>query len=102
MAEHDPTVRRATYDQVHGGWVRDSSGREVAVGAMPVTVGRALSSDLRVDDEAVSAAHCELRATARGVRLRDLGSTNGTLVGPVAVQDALLLRPCTIRLATRS
>jgi two-component system, NtrC family, response regulator GlrR len=38
----------------------------------------------------VSRFHCELKIDARGVRIRDLGSRNGTIVDGVLVMDAFL------------
>jgi putative nucleotidyltransferase with HDIG domain len=40
--------------------------------------GRLQSLEVVLDDSSVSRRHAELRATAAGWRLRDLGSTNGT------------------------
>jgi DNA-binding NtrC family response regulator len=52
---------------------------------------------LVLDDPEVSALHCEVRATVSGVVLRDLGSTNGTFIGTLAVSEARLMGPCFIR-----
>jgi len=97
MADVDATLRRTMYRYVSGGALHFGAGRTVAIGAQPVTIGRAASADACVEDPSVSALHCELRGTAKGVLLRDLGSTNGTLVGQVAVAEALLVGHCTIR-----
>jgi hypothetical protein len=43
-----------------------------------LTVGRSRRCDLRVDDPTVSRRHAELRRTATGWLLVDVGSTNGT------------------------
>ena len=48
-------------------------------------------------DKKVSATHCEIVATERGVRIRDLGSSNGTHLGEYRIVEALLHRPCTVR-----
>jgi DNA-binding NtrC family response regulator len=53
-------------------------------------VGSGSDADLVVADPHVSRLHCELEPTASGVVLRDLGSTNGTLVGGAAIREALL------------
>jgi DNA-binding NtrC family response regulator len=50
-----------------------------------LVIGTAEGVDLKLDDPAVSRHHCALRASARGLELRDLGSTNGTLVGELEV-----------------
>jgi transcriptional regulator with GAF, ATPase, and Fis domain len=67
---------------------------EVSLGPEPLVVGRAPSCDMVIDDPEVSALHCELRATPDGVVVRDLGSTNGTHVGNVAVREAILVGRC--------
>jgi DNA-binding NtrC family response regulator len=56
----------------------------------PLVVGTALDCDLVVVDPRVSRRHCEIALTPQGIALRDLGSKNGTLVGKVAIREALL------------
>ncbi len=63
---------------------------EVVVGAEPIVVGRDPACQLVVADSGVSSMHAELIATPRGVRLRDLGSKNGTWVGDMRIQEAYL------------
>jgi two-component system, NtrC family, response regulator GlrR len=46
-----------------------------------LSIGTSEGNDLRLTDPAVSRHHCALRATERGLELRDLGSRNGTFVG---------------------
>jgi len=46
--------------------------------AETLVVGRNEACDLVFDDKKISAVHLELVATERGVRVRDLGSRNGT------------------------
>ncbi|MBL3698810.1 S-DNA-T family DNA segregation ATPase FtsK/SpoIIIE [Leucobacter luti] len=73
------------------GWgVAVSAGRElhgpVAVPtAGRVTVGRSPHADLRVNSAAVSWQHCTLELERDGVRIRDVGSTNGTVVEGVHI-----------------
>lgn len=57
----------------------------------PVTVlGRGAEADLRLADTGVSRRHAELRLGPDGVRLVDLGSTNGTRVNGRQVTEARL------------
>ncbi|MCX4634886.1 FHA domain-containing protein [Streptomyces sp. RPA4-5] len=49
-------------------------------GPLPLLIGRAPGSGLRLNHETVSRAHAELRSAGKGWLLRDLGSTNGTCV----------------------
>src|SRR5262245_12634460 len=58
---------------------------ELAKGAFalpgPVSLGRAESSDIAIPEESISKRHCAFDLDAAGgVRLTDLGSTNGTTV----------------------
>ncbi len=53
-------------------------GNSVGLGARPIRVGADGSCDLILSDPQVSRQHAELSATPDGIRIRDLGSTNGT------------------------
>jgi adenylate cyclase len=61
----------------------------VVTGGRPFSVGRAASCDLAVQDPTVSRRHAELELAGAGVRVRDLGSTNGTYLDGVRIIDAL-------------
>ena len=81
--DRDLTVRGFTLEVVEGAppaSVR-SSGGQCAIGSHPL-------NGLVVDDPTVSRFHCELVGDARGVRVRDLGSKNGTILDGVRVHDA--------------
>ncbi len=67
-----------------------NAGRRVAFSTDTVRVGALPSNDLVLDDRGVSGLHFEVDVMARGVRLRDPGSTNGTRVNGVRVVDAYL------------
>ena len=56
-----------------------------------LVVGRADDCDLPIADPTVSRRHAELDATDAGLRLRDLGSTNGTFVDGRRVTEAVAL-----------
>src|ERR1043165_350982 len=58
--------------------VLGQGGPRVAIGARPVTVGAHASCDLVLDDPQVSRRHAEITITTDGIRIKDLGSTNGT------------------------
>ena len=55
-----------------------------------VTIGTAEGSTLRLRDPAVSRFHAELRPVAGGVAVIDHGSTNGTYVGAVRIERAVV------------
>src|ERR1700710_2480835 len=63
-------------------WVLVTAGR-------PFTVGRVASCDLLVQDPTVSRHHAELELAGAGVRVRDVGSTNGTYLNGSRGADAL-------------
>ncbi|MCS7015853.1 MAG: FHA domain-containing protein [Gemmatales bacterium] len=54
-------------------------------------VGRSRVCDIQVRDKAVSKLHCVLVKTDSLVLVRDLGSTNGTLVKDIPVKRGMLL-----------
>ena len=70
-----------------------SKGARLQVGRDAVRVGRHKSCDLVLDDGKISSIHCELQATHEGVRVRDVGSKNGTFVGAVRITEAYLTEP---------
>ncbi len=80
--------------------VRVTAGRDAGSEAISVdgrlTVGSGADCTLVLHDRTVSAYHAELVATSVGLLLRDLGSTNGTLVGSLQVREALLREPAEI------
>ncbi len=54
------------------------------------TLGRVATNDSVINDASVSGCHCELIVSADSVRLKDLGSTNGTFVNLVPVTETIL------------
>ncbi|MFS8070919.1 MAG: sigma 54-interacting transcriptional regulator, partial [Byssovorax sp.] len=83
-----------------GGTLRRTPAQQgdepVNVGEAAVVLGRDPCCTLVLRDPRVSALHAELVATADGVRLKDLGSRNGTYISGVRVNDCFLSRACTI------
>jgi transcriptional regulator with GAF, ATPase, and Fis domain len=55
-----------------------------------VTLGRDAENTIGIPDGAISRRHCTFTREADGWRVRDLGSSNGTFVNDVQVQDHLL------------
>jgi hypothetical protein len=53
-------------------------------------LGRREGNDFTIDDPSVSGSHCEVILSDGAVRLRDLGSTNGTFINGVQVTDVTL------------
>ncbi len=100
MQNREATRTRQGFLFIRGGTLQMPDGSSVAIGPDPVTIGRATTASICLEDPEVSSLHCELRATDSGVMLRDLGSTNGTHVGNVAVLEVRLTGPCNIRVGT--
>jgi hypothetical protein len=96
VAEGEPT----------GGGPADLNALLVA--GTPLVVGRSREADLQVRDRQVSGRHCSLTIDAGPapgplqVRLRDLGSTNGTHVDGRRVDEAMLAPGQTLRLGSSS
>ena len=51
----------------------------------PITIGRDPSSDLVIADDFVSTRHARVDPSQRGPMLKDLGSTNGTILNGKSV-----------------
>jgi transcriptional regulator with GAF, ATPase, and Fis domain len=67
-----------------------------------LTIGTAAGTTLRLTDPSVSRHHCALRACARGLELRDLGSTNGTHVGDMEVVRSYIRSGAIVRIGGTS
>jgi predicted Zn finger-like uncharacterized protein len=74
----------------------NEAGTIFAVAKPRVTIGRA-NADIVIDDRVVSRLHCALEISEDSVLLRDLGSTNGTIVGNQPVETATLTSGSTFR-----
>ena len=55
-----------------------------------IRVGASDGNHFPLTDETVSRRHSEIARTSEGILLRDLGSTNGTYVGPVKIREVFL------------
>jgi EAL domain-containing protein (putative c-di-GMP-specific phosphodiesterase class I) len=60
----------------------------IQVRRTPFRIGRRPGLDLTLPTESVSNEHAELVRDGQGLRLRDLGSTNGTFVNRERIQEA--------------
>jgi len=67
-----------------------NAGTTVRVESPRFRIGALEGNGLTLRDPAVSGLHCELSHDELGVRVRDLGSKNGTFIEGVRVLDAVL------------
>ena len=65
-------------------------GREVTIDSDTFSIGAGAECDLVIRDAHASRRHCEILSQPQGFLLRDLNSTNGTLVHGVRVCEAFL------------
>jgi len=66
--------------------------RRIVIQPVPFRVGRRPGADLMLPFESVSKLHAELYREGDVLRLRDLGSTNGTFVNRTRITDAPVRR----------
>ncbi|MGV3623099.1 MAG: sigma 54-interacting transcriptional regulator [Archangium sp.] len=73
-------------------------GKRVDVRASSLRIGALEGNGLKLDDASVSGLHAELTHDEAGIRVRDLGSRNGTRIDGVLIRDAVLTDEATISL----
>jgi DNA-binding NtrC family response regulator len=84
-----PTVAR--YSKVRIRITRGpDAGASIETAGARVRVGSADDNDLVLTDDSVSRHHCELEPTPYGMRVVDMGSTNGVMLGGVRLYDAVV------------
>jgi len=74
----------------------NEAGTVFPVAKPRLTIGRS-NADITLDDRVVSRLHCALEISEDSVLLRDLGSTNGTIVGSQLIETAILTSGSTFR-----
>ncbi len=90
-----PILRLDTEGAIHHiSWtVRVVGGPDQGKGlevTRPIVVGGGEGVDLRLTDTAVSGQHVQLEPRPDGVFVKDLGSTNGTLIGGARIESAIV------------
>ncbi len=80
-------------------WVsKEHKGERIVLTRKQTTVGRRDTNDVALDDRMVSGHHAEIDRDVNGYTIRDLGSTNGTLVNGQPISEALLTHGARIRI----
>ena len=85
ISEHAPT-KEACLVVIYG----SDLGRKYNLEAPTLVVGRSSKSDIQIDQESVSRAHSKIVNSGRVIRIRDLGSTNGTYVNDELIDERAL------------
>ncbi|QSQ25745.1 GGDEF domain-containing protein [Pyxidicoccus parkwayensis] len=67
-------------------------GRKFDLTREETLIGRSSKADIQIDQESVSRNHAGITNTREGVRIRDLGSTNGTFINDDLVEGTCSLR----------
>lgn len=70
--------------------IRGKANKESVTITLPAVIGRSRDADLTVIHPMISRRHCELFEEQGLVKIRDLGSLNGTYVAGEQVQEAYL------------
>jgi DNA-binding NtrC family response regulator len=68
----------------------EQRGAERTIDADVFRIGKSPDNDLVLADDTVSRSHCEIVRDPRGFLVRDLGSTNGTLLEGAEIREAYL------------
>ena len=63
----------------------DNAGTRAELADAPLLIGRGTDAAIRLDDDYVSTRHARVAASGDEWFVEDLGSTNGTYVGPVRI-----------------
>jgi pSer/pThr/pTyr-binding forkhead associated (FHA) protein len=74
----------------------DNIGQRAELDAAPILIGRGSDAAIRLDDDYVSTRHARIAVSGDQWFVEDLGSTNGTYIGTVRINQ-----PTTITLGTQ-
>lgn len=96
--KHETSIRGYDIEVIEGpdeGTRWESKGERCSIGVHP-------SCDFILSDPAVSRFHCEIVSSEYRLRVRDLGSSNGTTVDGVEIHDAYARHDSVVRLGRTS
>ncbi len=88
-----PTVQQIRVEVRRGA----NKGETCDLDDEPIRIGTSSGCQVVLDDPTVSGVHVELSRTARGILIRDLGSTNGTYVEGRRIQGVYADDATTVR-----
>src|SRR5438445_564775 len=95
FSERSPSRKRATseaFAYIFAVFKLLSTTGEQAIDLQPgrtIVVGRAVTSDIPIYDPTISRRHAELILTDGGVKVKDVGSSNGTFLNGARVTEAV-------------
>ncbi|MBC8071429.1 MAG: sigma 54-interacting transcriptional regulator [Deltaproteobacteria bacterium] len=97
---HSPTLTLPTLERTAARWwLRVRGGPQLTLDSL-VRIGTAPACELRLVDRYASALHAEIRRDGERVTVRDHGSKNGTWVGGVRVEQAVLHAGMAVRIGS--
>jgi two-component system, NtrC family, response regulator GlrR len=110
MFEGDPSIdttnRLPTTVEVRSAELRVTRGPDTGhvqrIDSPTFTVGKGVDASLRLRDETVSREHLRFELTPAGVLVSDLGSKNGTWVGGIRLDRAMLTTDVSLALGATS
>ncbi|MEE8106201.1 MAG: FHA domain-containing protein [Planctomycetota bacterium] len=76
----------------------DRKGQKIELAEQRTTFGRKESNTIPINDANVSSYHCEIVRDLNGYTIRDLGSTNGTLVNSEMITEVQLAHGAKVRI----
>jgi NHLM bacteriocin system ABC transporter ATP-binding protein len=88
-ARPDPAIESFTLRVLQGG-TRVPAGTEFAVPGRVAVLGRSIDCTVALPEADVSRRHLRVEVSPDGFRLRDLGSTGGTWIGPRQIVEAVV------------
>ncbi len=69
------------------------AGKQLVIPSKEVLIGRDEGCYIRMGSPEISRKHCSLRTTPEGIRVADLGSSNGTWVNDARIVGPTILKP---------
>jgi pSer/pThr/pTyr-binding forkhead associated (FHA) protein len=84
-----PQVPLASFTPQATPYLTSITGEEFKITQSVTSIGRGVEADIQIDDTSVSRLHCSI-VLGSDVLVRDLGSTNGTVVDGVRATESVL------------